>query len=351
MHINDLLTKFGGATEDHDGYLVVCPAHADSKPSLKLMVHANRKVGMTCRAGCRNADVVRAAGITWRDLFDVTGEAAVVNADSSTPVTGAPVLQVRRYLERLEYAGTPAVGYAAKRFGISEAVGTEIGLKFDHDGGFEYTTSSFTRFPRLVVPMYDFDGVARGLQGRDLSGECPGRWLSLRNPEGQHWTRYGYFNGPRRPSLAVINEGPGDALAVRSIGLSSVLVRGAALGKSPELAAEIAAGLTGRRAVIAADNDEAGDRFAKSIAVALIAAGHNEVYRMTVRDLGPKSDVADWWERHPAEFEEEFTASLTKARKLRWDGELKHDPRRAAAWKTAVHTTLTEERRIWKAPR
>lgn len=350
MHIETLLSHFEAVEPDHDGYLMRCPAHSDGAPSLKLIVHENRKVGITCRAGCSSSAVVQAAKLTWRDFFDVEGEANLQTSERAVPVSGAPVLLLRRYLEHLSYVDTPAAEYAQRRFGISPEQGAEVGLGYDVVGGFQYTSYSFTRFPRLVVPMRDFAGTARGLQGRDLSGHCPGRWLSLANPEGQHWGRYGFFPGPSRPRSIVLTEGPGDALAARSTGVSAVLVRGAQLARVPGLAEEIATGAGDRRIVIAADNDAAGDKFAKGIAASLVAASA-DVYRMDVPDLGDKSDIAQWQETRPETFAEEFLDSLSRARKLRRDGELKHDPQRVQQWRQSVHEGMTKERRVWKAPR
>ncbi|MFC4494034.1 toprim domain-containing protein [Streptomyces ovatisporus] len=347
MHIDELLKNFEAVEPDHDGYLMRCPAHNDGAPSLKLIVHENRKVGITCRRGCANSAVVKAAGLTWAAFFDVTGETNLQSSERAVPVSGAPVLLLRRYLERLAYLDTPAAGYAQRRFGISPKQGAEIGLGFDHNGGFQFTSYSFERFPRLIVPMRDFEGVARGLQGRDLSGQCPGRWLSLANPEGQHWARYGVFPGPVRPKSIVLTEGPGDALAVRSAGVSSVLVRGAQLARVPGLAAEIVAGAGERRIVIAGDNDTAGDLFVKGIASALIGAGAQEVHRMVVPDLGDKSDVALWQETRPETFADELRDALSKAKKLRWDGELKHDPARVQQWRADKYASLTKERVVW----
>jgi hypothetical protein len=46
-----------------------CPAHDDRSPSLSVREGDNGKTLIRCWAGCATADVLRAAGLTWADLF------------------------------------------------------------------------------------------------------------------------------------------------------------------------------------------------------------------------------------------------------------------------------------------
>jgi hypothetical protein len=45
-----------------------CPTHADSKPSL-VLTRESHTVLLKCFGGCRSADIIRAAGLRWSDLF------------------------------------------------------------------------------------------------------------------------------------------------------------------------------------------------------------------------------------------------------------------------------------------
>lgn len=50
-------------------WIARCPAHSpDRNPSLKI-TDAGNKTLIKCWAGCRNVDIVRAAGLTFSDLF------------------------------------------------------------------------------------------------------------------------------------------------------------------------------------------------------------------------------------------------------------------------------------------
>jgi putative DNA primase/helicase len=301
----DLLGRFKDVSEEADGgYLAVCPAHNDSRPSLRIWRGDDNKVRLTCRAGCDTNLVRVAAGLAWADLFDATGEGSTVPREAPKLVTGAPVTRLRMWLDSLPVGdGT----YAEDRFGIDPETAERLGLRwadatpFPSAEAYEaavaagvlpaFLSRSFVRFPRLVVPLDGFDGVTRGAQGRDLSGKCPGRWLSLSNPEGQRWAPYGVFRGESGYGVVLITEGPGDALTAVSVGYDAVAVRGASLVNNPELVAELAAGLKGFQVVVAGDNDTAGNGFTLRLSEGLAAHGI-DVYALTIPGEG--WDLTDW---------------------------------------------------------
>ncbi|WP_209441955.1 toprim domain-containing protein, partial [Kitasatospora aureofaciens] len=145
----------------------------------------------------------------------------------------------------------------------------------------------------------DFDGRPHGLQGRDLSGDCPGRWVSLKNPKGQRWGQYGVFRGEGGYGVTIVSEGPGDGLTAVAVGYDAVCIRGAALTASPELIKELADGLKGSLVVVAGDGDKAGQRFNRALAEGLGAHG----VQVRALDLpGGASDLTAWREADPQGF-------------------------------------------------
>ena len=303
MDATELLSRFKGLQEDADGYVVCCPAHADGRPSLKIWFD-DTKCRMVCRAGCKTVDVLTAAGLRWKDLFSVTGERTTVSAKQAEMVAGAPVVQLRLYVQQkaAAFPESPAAEYAARRFGITTELAADLRLGYDEGQGFAHTSAGFTRFPRLTVPLYDFRGIALGLQGRDLSGLCPGRWLSLRNPEGLRWLPYGVF----RPDADafVVCEGPGDALTAVAAdpSIGAVIIRGASLAKNAELLAEVAGALRGRRVILAGDNDKAGREFVKNAAEGL---RNHALIPSRLAIPVRANDVSEWREKDP-QFTEHF---------------------------------------------
>ncbi|MER5894749.1 phage/plasmid primase, P4 family [Streptomyces sp. NPDC001876] len=314
MEFAALLGKFVQVTEEADGgYLAVCPGHNDSRPSLRIWRGDDDKVRLTCRASCETKDVIRAVGLTWADLFDVTGEGNTVPREAPKLVSGAPVTRLRMWLDGRSLT-QDAAAYAADRFGVDAETAERLGLKSTPanptmvDDNFpDFLSSPFLRFPRLVVPLDGFDGVTRGAQGRDLSGKCPGRWLSLSNPEGQRWAPYGVFRGESGYGVIIVTEGPGDALTAVSVGYDALAIRGASLANNPELIAELAGGLRGYQVIVAGDNDDAGNAFTLRLSEGLAAHGI-DVYALTVPQAG--DDLTDWRAR---EGDTLFAAKLHRA--------------------------------------
>lgn len=312
MEFAAILGKFEQVTEEADGgYLAVCPAHNDSRPSLRIWRGDDGKVRLSCRASCETKDVIKAVDLPWAALFKATGEGNTVPREAPKLVSGAPVTRLRMWLDSLPTDGLDAATYAADRFGISYAEFDRLGLKFAEAKPFrdaeaydaavaaglqpEFISRSFARFPRLVVPLDGFDGVTRGAQGRDLSGKCPGRWLSLSNPEGQRWAPYGVFRGESGYGVIIVTEGPGDALTSVAVGYDALAIRGAALVNNPDLVTELATGLRGYQVIVAGDNDTAGNSFTQRLSEGLAAHGI-DVYALELPQAG--DDLTSWRERY-----------------------------------------------------
>lgn len=111
------------------------------------------------------------------------------------------------------------------------------------------------------MPLAGFDGVVRGLQGRDIAGKCPARWVSLANVGGRTWAKYGYLSGGSGYDTVIVTEGPGDALTALGVGYDVVMIRGASMARNAALVQELADGLRGRDVVVAGDPDNAGSGF------------------------------------------------------------------------------------------
>jgi putative DNA primase/helicase len=191
----------------------------------------------------------------------------------------------------------------------------ELGLSDDETGArFPYLSRAFLMYPRLVVPLCDFDGTVRGLQGRDITGGCPGRWVSLSNPQGHRWAPYGVFRGQGGYGVTLITEGPGDGLTAVAVGYDVVMVRGAALAGSPELLAEIAEGVRGTQVIACGDADKSGQDFNQKLADGLKAHGI-DVYALALpASLPSKGDLTDWRELDPAGFAGALHSAVKAAR-------------------------------------
>ncbi|MFF3552922.1 phage/plasmid primase, P4 family [Streptomyces tsukubensis] len=326
MLFADLLARFGDVTAHQDGgYSARCPGHSDSRPSLRIWRGEDDKVRMTCRAGCDTADVIRAVGLSWSDLFDASGPGSVVPAGRAELVPVRLVAGLASYIDRCSLAlgdygnewSARARAYIGDRFGLDVETAAELGLGVDQGDqaeGFPHVSRQYRAHPRLTVPLNGFDRVPRGLQGRDLGGECSARWLSLVNPRGHRWSTFGVLRGGGGYGITVVTEGPSDGLTVVACGYDVVFVRGASLANSSDLIAELAEGLRGSLVVIAGDNDTAGNGFSQRLAEGLTAHGVTAL----VLDIPHQGDdVTDWRARDPDRFPAELHRAVKGARPVR----------------------------------
>ncbi|OKI71400.1 phage/plasmid primase, P4 family [Streptomyces sp. MJM1172] len=321
MEFSTVLGRFTDVAEhDDNGYIARCPAHSDSRPSLRIWRGDDNKVRLTCRVGCKPDDVIKAVGLVWPNLFDVTGEGNTVRKEPPTMVGAAHTAALAYFVDTTsaalfdysEGATATARAYAADRFGLNDDLMAELELGYSPAGTqFRYGSLAFSNYPRLTVPFKDFDGNPRGLQGRDLSGKCPGRWVGLKNPEGHRWALYGVFRGSGGYGATIVTEGPSDALTAVALGYDVVMVRGASLAGSPELVRELAFGLRGTQVIVAGDNDAAGNQFTERLSKGLGDHGI-EVYALSIPRTG--DDLNAWRMRDPQAFPSDFHRAVQSAR-------------------------------------
>ncbi|MEU5974281.1 phage/plasmid primase, P4 family [Streptomyces sp. NPDC047315] len=331
MQFADILARFDRVEGQPDGgYIARCPGHQDSRPSLRIWRGEDNKVRMSCRAGCRTEDVIRTVRLDWSALFDASGPGSVVPAGRPELVPVRLVAGLAQYVDRTSAAlgdygsdwANRARRYLADRFGLDLETAAELRIgvdQGDQGDGVPYLSRQYRSHPRLTVPLYGFDGVARGLQGRDISGDCPARWLSLINPRGHRWTTFGVLRGGGGYGTVLVTEGPSDALSVVACGYDVVFVRGASLANSPALIAELAEGLRGQLVVLAGDNDPAGNGFTARLAAGLAKHGVPAL----VLDVPPQhGDITEWREANPAAFAAELHRAVKSARPVRDSAEL-----------------------------
>jgi len=97
MELQSFLEKLDKVKKSGNGYVALCPAHADHKHSLSVSAEGG-KVLVKCFVGCTTEAIVAAAGLTMADLFVDKKAAApkVVDAYDYTDENGALLFQVCR---------------------------------------------------------------------------------------------------------------------------------------------------------------------------------------------------------------------------------------------------------------
>ncbi|MEU3986124.1 phage/plasmid primase, P4 family [Streptomyces sp. NPDC026672] len=322
MRLSEILGRLDGVEEDHDGHLALCPAHKDRRhPSLKLTLKDDGKLLLVCRTGCAKDDVLKKMGLREADLFDVVNDlgTSTISAKAPEAVGVAEIAGLRVAVDR--WAGAlqdteseppeffeHARQYAYDRFGLTpeQCADLCVGFSTQAEQPKPWLSRSFTRYPRLTVPLAGFDGVIRGLQGRDLSGKCPARWVSLTNVDGRTWAKYGVLQGGAGYDTILVTEGPGDGLTSVGVGYDALIIRGAGLARNAALVAELVEHLRGRDVVLAFDPDDAGGRGIGPLAEALVKDG-NPPRQLPFPNSG--EDLTAWRERTP----ESFPAELHRA--------------------------------------
>lgn len=300
MNLADLIALLGDTEPLADGVLAHCPAHGDSQASLRVTVSDRGKVLVKCRAGCETKDVLKAVGLSLRDLATMKpGEVEFAPATSTD--APASVEDVARLAVSLDgwareltnpfpdTAAADALKYARERFGIEYADAERLGLGVATDlpGG-----------TRLVVPFRDKDGVARGYQARALAKDAAVRWLGPKSPEGASWAKVGFFEGSAGWDEVLVTEGPGDSLTGVAIGYDTTMIRGAGLVSNPAVVDAVAELIGDRLAVICGDGDAAGRTFSATLAQGLLMRG----CRVKILPVPDDHDLTSWRESRPTSF-------------------------------------------------
>ncbi|WDS52074.1 DNA primase/helicase [Microbacterium phage Caron] len=337
MTLTDLLAKLDGVEETPDGYLATCPAHADSHASLRVTVSDAGKVLVKCRAMCSTPDVIKALGLTMRDLARMTPGDVPATKRATAAVAASPAAVASLAMRLDGYATALLTGmdegdtypgeydearqaahYARDRFGLTDGDIERLGLGFVDDigGG-----------PRLVVPFRTPEGVARNFQARALEKDAAVRWQGPKSPEGGSWSPLGFFSGSSGWDEVILCEGPGDALTASALGYDTIGIAGASRVSNPAIVDEIAAWIGDREAVVAGDGDPAGRRFSATLAEGLVARH----VRVRVLDLADGLDLTDWRANDPQGFSRDVIRAITQAKPV------KHREAALLAWDEAEY--------------
>jgi putative DNA primase/helicase len=282
MRLSDLLQAQNNPRKAGRGWLSDCPSHDDRKSSLSFRIVEPAKGIFNCFAGCDNADIVKALGLEFSDLFDIDIDIDNIRIDSnegSKPPTAGMIEALTRYCDEAAAAfpGSPAEKYI-ERFKLTPAQAKQLGLGYT-DGSLTSTYLSEYQFgvPRLIVPFPGYDGKIRCLQGRSISDDIsPDQkgWMSPSTVEGGYrWSTIGLFTHETDDADLLICEGPGDGLTAFAGGTDALFIRGAGFANNPEAISVVDAITPGRKVYLAGDVDPSGQRFNADLAAHLIPHG------------------------------------------------------------------------------
>jgi putative DNA primase/helicase len=276
-------------------WVAVCPGHDDRVRSLSLFVGRSGRLVAYCHAGCNEAAVLAAAGLTASELQSF---AAGLRAVPARRVGADERAALARYVEescaRLRSADTrgyggQALAYAEHRFRLDREALLELRVGYDPGLDTIARPDFLHVYDAVLTIPYLVGGRVAGLQGRIIAGTGESRWLA---PAGSGWARAGTF-ALWRPGLVAVTEGPSDALAACGAGLAAVAIRGAGLAKTEGGALRallpVLREIRGRDVVAAGDGDTAGELFSANVAAALRGTA---VRSVRIAHLRERQDVA-----------------------------------------------------------
>lgn len=277
MKVEELLNRLSRVRKTKDGWVALCPAHADKSPSLSIGVGDSGQILVRCFAGCTPEGVVDALGLRMADLFPekkIAGPADSIQSAAEIP---------------------PAADWLRKVRGFSPA---EVARMFA------------TATPRGAAIVFRYvDSAGRHVYDKYRALESKRFW---RRPAGTTGVLYGLSR--LRDSTCervIVVEGELDAHALWSAGIDDVVSvpDGSGSRLTPELLEPLA---PYRQVIIATDADAPGDDLARRLADALIPE------RCTrVRLDGAGKDANDClragWTR--AQFEQHIAAARPLATK------------------------------------
>lgn len=98
MTVEELLRRLSGVVKSGAGWKALCPAHADTNPSLSIHVRDGKVLLLHCFAGCSLEVICAAAGIEMRELFlDSDSDKRIVATYDYVDERGSVLYQVVRY--------------------------------------------------------------------------------------------------------------------------------------------------------------------------------------------------------------------------------------------------------------
>jgi hypothetical protein len=221
-YVRRFLSHFEGVKRQGNGWSAKCPAHDDKHASLSIAVSDDGKILTHCHAGCSTETIVRARGLTMADLF---------------PPKDPPSSQRQQIFPSYQ----AAVAALSKKFGDPYHV-----WKY-HDANGQLA---------FVVARWDPPDSRKEIRAISRSGEG---WKVAAMPAPRPIYN---LEGIRSATTVIVTEGEKAADAAISCGFAATTSAGGADSASKSDWSTLA----GKHVVIIPDNDDAGRKYANTVA-------------------------------------------------------------------------------------
>ncbi|MEQ9454361.1 MAG: hypothetical protein RLN76_07190 [Phycisphaeraceae bacterium] len=265
-----LLQRLEGVRASSGGYMTLCPAHADQKPSLSIRRGGSGRILVHCFAGCDTRDVLRAIGLDFTSLMP---EESTLPDSATAGRPHRPVRGPKPSRHKLMFStAKEVVAELERRHGKRSAEwvyrddrGEPVGvvLRWDLKHG-----------TKLILPVSRIDNA----------------WVHGAMPKPRPLYRLPELLASSLDETIFISEGEKAADVVASLGLLATTTPG---GCQAVHHADLAP-LAGRYVILLPDNDPPGEKYAQLLSDSLSYLDPPARVRiLRLPHLPPKGDVVD----------------------------------------------------------
>ena len=200
MTLNEFLSSLEGVKRtDKSEYMALCPAHADHNPSLSIK-EADGKILINCFASCTNLEILKAMGLSEKDLFPDNGGMAIYCGKSCQPVNHTKI----QLQNRVDIPMSTIVN------GVNlEELSTEKKLPIDFLESLGIRNMTYLSKPTIKIPYFSEDHTEIAVRFRTaLTGDCRFKWR-----KGDHAMPYGLdrLKEIREAGWVILVEGESDS--------------------------------------------------------------------------------------------------------------------------------------------
>ncbi len=260
--IERVLGALSGVRRTKEGHWMArCPSHDDRKASLSVTEAHDGKVLLKCFTGCKNGDVVAAAGLEMRDLFPARSDGApYVRREPSAAAATTPPLEAKpdRNRARSPSRNATLVELAAAKQIPVDFLGS-LGVTDGRRG--------------IEIPYVDAGGELLGTKRRTALAAKDGSWWETGKPLAVYglWKleEMCSWGAADEPKILALVEGETDAWALWYHRVPALGLPGASSARS--LSKDHLTGF--REVAVSVEPDRGGETFARSVPERLAEIG------------------------------------------------------------------------------
>ena len=305
--VEKVLDRLEGIRESNGSWKALCPAHEDREPSLSVSEGEDGRALLRCFAGCDTVEVVEAAGLQMRDLFERNDqEKKFVSTPPKTPASLPHPLSTTSLSSEAGSEAHAPEGVRTNSFCTLEDYSAAKGLPAKFLTKLGLTDRKYQSEPTIRIPYRDEHDEEKSIRFRTaLEKAEDGTDNRFRWRSGSKVMLYGLerLEKIRKAGYVVLVEGESDAQTLWYHKLPALGIPGASNWK-----AEWVSHLEGvERIYVVKEPDQGGEMLLEK----LTASGVGD--RLYIVELGEHKDASGLYLADRENFKENFVAALKNA--------------------------------------